>query len=333
VSVADTAMESVHESVHESVLACVGNTPLITLSRLFPGPGVEVIAKLELMNPGGSMKDRPARYIVERGLAEGSIPQGAHLVESSSGNFGIALAIAARLHGLGFTCVVDPTATSANLAILHHLGAEVDVVREPDDGGGYLRTRIARVQELLREVPDAIWVNQYANSRNWQAYYEGTGAEIAEDLVHAPDYFFAPVSTTGSILGCSRRLRERFPRIRVVAVDAVGSIIFGGRPGRREIPGIGASRVPELFRPDEIDEVVHVDDLDATRACRDLLANEGIFAGGSTGAVVAAIARRLPTLARPCRIVTIFPDRGDRYLDLVYDDDWLAELETRRTSG
>jgi 2,3-diaminopropionate biosynthesis protein SbnA len=328
-SVADTAMES----VHESVLACVGNTPLMTLSRLFPDPDVEVIAKLELMNPGGSMKDRSARYIVERGLADGSIPRGAHLVESSSGNFGIALAIAARLHGLGFTCVVDPKTTSANLAILHHLGAEVDVVREPDDGGGYLRTRIARVQELLREVPDAVWINQYANSRNWQAYYEGTGAEMSEDLVHAPDYFFAAVSTTGSILGCSRRLRERFPRVRVVAVDAAGSIIFGGQPGRREIPGIGASRVPELFRPDEIDEVVHVDDLDAARACRALLATEGIFAGGSTGAVVAAIARRLPTLPRPCRIVTIFPDRGDRYLDLVYDDDWLAELAARRRSG
>jgi 2,3-diaminopropionate biosynthesis protein SbnA len=329
VSVVHTAIES----VRESVLACVGNTPLMALSRLFPDPDVEVIAKLELMNPGGSMKDRSAQYIVERGLADGSIPQGAHLVESSSGNFGIALAIAARLHGLDFTCVVDPKITSANLAILHHLGAEVEVVREPDDGGGYLRTRIARVQELLREMPAAIWVNQYANSRNWQAYYEGTGAEMSEDLVRPPDYFFAAVSTTGSILGCSRRLRERFPGVRVVAVDAAGSVIFGGRPGRREIPGIGASRVPELLRPDEIDEVVHIDDLEAARACRALLAAEGIFAGGSTGAVVAAIARRMPSLPRPCRIVTIFPDRGDRYLDLVYDDDWLAELEGRRTCG
>lgn len=326
-AVAETAVEC----LPDSVLACVGNTPLVRLTRLFPQPDVEVIAKLELMNPGGSQKDRPARYIIEGGLADGSIPRGAHLVESSSGNFGIALGIAARLHGLRFTCVVDPKATPANIAILHHLGADVDIVRESDEGGGYLQTRIDRVQELLNEIPGAIWVNQYANNRNWQAYYHGTGAEMSEQLVQPPAYFFAAVSTTGSILGCSRRLRERFPDMRVVAVDAAGSIIFGRPPGPREIPGIGASRVPELLRPEEIDEVVHVDDLEAAHACRTLLATEGIFAGGSTGSVVAAIARVLPELERPCRIVTIFPDRGDRYLDLVYDDDWLAGLPDRRS--
>ncbi|MGH3901495.1 MAG: 2,3-diaminopropionate biosynthesis protein SbnA [Pseudonocardiaceae bacterium] len=321
----DTAIEC----LPDSVLECIGNTPLVRLNRLFPQPGVEVLAKLEFMNPGGSMKDRPARYIIEEGLADGSIPQGAHLVESSSGNFGIALAIAARVHGLTFTCVVDPKTTHANIAILQQLGVDVDIVDEPDDGGGYLQTRIRRVQELLQEMPTALWVNQYANNRNWQAYYHGTGAEISEQLVRSPDYLFAAASTTGSILGCARRLRERFPDLRVIAVDAAGSVIFGGPPGRREIPGIGASRVPELLRPEEIDEVVEVDDLEAAHGCRALLETEGIFAGGSTGFVVAAICRTLPQLPRPCRIVTIFPDRGDRYLDLVYDDEWLAGLRRR----
>lgn len=316
----DTAIEC----LPDSVLECIGNTPLVKLNRLFPQPGVEVLAKLEFMNPGGSMKDRPARYIIEEGLADGSIHGGAHLVESSSGNFGIALAIAARVHGLTFTCVVDPKTTHANIAILQQLGVDVDIVDEPDDGGGYLQNRIRRVQELLQEMPAALWVNQYANNRNWQAYYHGTGAEISEQLVHPPDYLFAAASTTGSILGCARRLRERFPELRAVAVDAAGSVIFGGPPGRREIPGIGASRVPELLQPEEIDEVVVVDDLEAAHACRALLETEGIFAGGSTGFVVAAIARILPELPRPCRIVTIFPDRGDRYLDLMYDDEWLA---------
>ncbi|HZA15602.1 MAG TPA: 2,3-diaminopropionate biosynthesis protein SbnA [Pseudonocardiaceae bacterium] len=321
----DTAIEC----IPDSVLACIGNTPLVMLNRLFPQPGVEVLAKLEFMNPGGSMKDRPARYIIEKGLADGSIPPGAHLVESSSGNFGIALAVAARLHGMTFTCVVDPKITSTNIAILHQLGADVDIVDEPDDGGGYLQTRLRRVQELLQEFPAAVWVNQYANNGNWQAYYHGTGAEISDQLVRAPDYLFAAASTTGSILGCARRLRERFPELRVVAVDATGSVIFGGPPGHREIPGIGASRVPELLQPDEIDEVIHVDDLEATHACRTLLETEGIFAGGSTGFVVAAISRVLPELPRPCRIVTVFPDRGDRYLDLMYDDEWLAGLRRR----
>ncbi|MGH3870663.1 MAG: 2,3-diaminopropionate biosynthesis protein SbnA [Pseudonocardiaceae bacterium] len=321
----DTAIEC----LRGSVLECIGNTPLVRLNRLFPQPGVEVLAKLELMNPGGSMKDRPARYIIERGLADGSIPRDAHLVESSSGNFGIALAIAARIHGLTFTCVVDPKTTRANLAILRQLGVEVEIINEPDDEGNYLQTRIRRVRELLQEIPTALWVNQYANNRNWQAYYHGTGAEMAEQLVRPPDYLFAAASTTGSILGCARRLRERFPELCVVAVDAAGSVIFGGLPGRREIPGIGASRVPELLHRDEIDEVVTVDDLAAAHACRALLETEGIFAGGSSGFVVAAIQATLPRLPRPCRIVTIFPDRGDRYLDLMYDDEWLAGLRCR----
>ncbi|TJZ54657.1 2,3-diaminopropionate biosynthesis protein SbnA [Streptomyces piniterrae] len=319
------------ESVRESVFDCVGNTPVVALRRLFPEPGLEVLAKLELMNPGGSMKDRSARHIVEAGLAEGSISPGSTVVESSSGNFGIALAMAARVHGLRFICVVDPKTTSANLTLLRHLGATVEIASEPDAAGGYLHTRIRRVKELLAELPGAIWINQYANDRNWQAFYHGTGAELVEQLVRPPSYLFAPVSTTGSILGCSRRLRERFPALRVIAVDAVGSVIFGGPPARREIPGIGSSRVPELLRPDEIDHVVRVDDVEAAECCRDLLAAEGIFAGGSSGAVVAAIRRTRSRLASPSRVLAIFPDRGDRYLDLVYDDDWLERMRAGRT--
>jgi 2,3-diaminopropionate biosynthesis protein SbnA len=327
------ALDSVVEPVCESVFECVGNTPVVALRRLVPGPDVEVIAKLELLNPGGSMKDRCARHIVEAGLREGSIAPGSRLIESSSGNFGVALAIAARIHDLRFTCVIDPKTTRANVAILRGLGADVEVVTERDHAGGYLHSRLRRVEELLAVTPEAIWVNQYANDRNWEAYYHGMGAELSEQLVHPPGYLFAAVSTTGSILGCSRRLRERFPDLCVIAVDAVGSVIFGAPPGPRELPGIGSSRVPELCRTEEIDEVVHVDDVEAARGCRALLLAEGIFAGGSTGAVVSAIARTLPRLPRPCRVVTIFPDRGDRYLDLVYDDDWLAAASVRRDAA
>ena len=326
-------VESIVEPVRESVSECVGNTPVVALRRLFPDPDAEVIAKLELLNPGGSMKDRSARHIVETGLREGSISPGGRLIESSSGNFGIALAIAARVYDLCFTCVVDPKTTRANVAILRGLGADVEIVCERDHFGGYLHSRIRRVEELLASTPGAIWVNQYANDRNWEAYYHGTGAELSEQLVHPPGYLFAAVSTTGSILGCSRRLRERFPGLRVIAVDAVGSVIFGAPAGPRELPGIGSSRVPELCRPEEIDQVVHVDDVDAALGCRALLTAEGIFAGGSTGAVVSAIVRTLPDLPRPCRIVAIFADRGDRYLDLVYDDDWLAAARARRATA
>lgn len=317
-------------TARDSVLDCVGDTPAVALRRLFPEPDVEVIAKLELMNPGGSMKDRSARYIVESGLRDGSLQPGGTIVESSSGNFGVALAMAARVHGLRFVCVVDPKTTRANLTLLRHLGAEVEVVDGAESEGGYLGSRLRRVRELLAERPGAVWVNQYANERNRQAFYHGIGSELVEQLTAEPTVLFGPVSTTGSLLGCAGRLRERFPALRVTAVDAAGSVIFGGPAGRRDIPGIGSSRVPELFRSAEVDDVVHVNDADAALACRELLASEGIFAGGSSGSVVAAVRRTLPHLPRPCRAVVILPDRGDRYLDLVYDDDWLADALARR---
>jgi cysteine synthase A len=312
--------------LYASVSACVGRTPLVVLGRHFPPPGPTVIAKLELMNPSGSMKDRSAAYIVERGVADGSINAAGHLVESSSGNFGIALAAAARVHGLDFTCVVDPKTTPANLRILRALGARVDLVTEPDEHGCYLGARLLRVAELCRELPGSIWINQYANERGWQAHYHGTAGEILADLEGPLDCLVVPVSTTATILGLARRLRGAFPRLRVVAVDAAGSVIFGGPPGPRHLPGLGAGRRPELLAAGEIDEVVHVSDREAVAGCRALAAREGILAGGSSGAVVAAIERLRPRLPEHWQVLTVLADRGDRYLDQVYDDAWVARL-------
>lgn len=320
------------EAIHPTVLDAVGGTPLVSLARLFPQPGIEVLAKLELMNPGGSMKDRSARYIVGGGLADGSIPPGCRLVESSSGNFGVAVAMAARLHGLRFTCVVDPQASAANVAIMRGLGAEVEIVDERDAAGGFLHTRLSRVHEILATTPDTVWINQYANDRNWLAHYHGAGAELVDELLYPPTHLVGAVSTTGSLLGCARRMREVFADLRVVAADAVGSVIFGAPGGPRDLPGIGSSRVPELHSPDEIDRVEHVDDATAAEACRDLLATEAIFAGGSTGSVVTAVRRLVTDLEPPARIVAIFPDRGDRYLDRVYDDAWLTRARERRAA-
>ncbi len=317
---------SIHP-VKESIKDCIGYTPLIYLKRLFAQAGAEVVAKLEYMNPGGSIKDRPAYFIIEQGIRDGSIQPGkTHLIESTSGNLGVAIAMVARIYGLSFTCVVDPKIAKTNLKILKQLGANVEMVNQPDDRGGYLKTRIRKVQELVESIPDSFWLNQYANKLNWQAHYYGTADEIVRQLDGSVDYLVAAVSTTGSILGCARRLREEFPHLKVVAVDAVGSVIFGAAPAPRELPGIGSSRVPEILNPAEIDDVVYISDAESVQGCYDLLRHEGILAGGSSGSVVAAIQKLIPTLPAQSRIVTIFPDRGDRYLDTVYDDQWVANL-------
>ncbi|WP_199616047.1 2,3-diaminopropionate biosynthesis protein SbnA [Paenibacillus alkalitolerans] len=318
-------MDSVRE-IADSIVDCVGQTPLVRLNRLFANSGISVLAKLEMMNPGGSMKDRPARYIIEHGLRSGVINADTHLIESTSGNLGIGLAMMAKTYGLQFTCVVDPKITKTNLEIIKQFGANIDMVTEPDEQGGYLKTRINRVQELLKTTPNAHWINQYGNELNWKAHYYGAGSEIVEQVDGPIDYLVCAVSTTGSILGFSRKVREAFPNVKVIAVDAVGSVIFGTPAGPRELPGIGASRVPELFTPQEIDEVVHVNDMESVKGCRELLEYEGIFAGGSSGSIIAAIRKIVPAIPKSSRVVTVLPDRGDRYLDTVYNEEWVERL-------
>jgi N-(2-amino-2-carboxyethyl)-L-glutamate synthase len=312
--------------IHESVVNCIGQTPLVYLRRLFPYKGLDVISKLEFLNPGGSSKDRPAYFIVKQGLQDGTITEKTHLIESTSGNLGIALAMVAKVYNLRFTCVVDPKISATNLQILHLLEANIEMVHNRDDQGGYLKSRIQRVQKLLQDIPQSLWINQYANDLNWKAHYYGTGSEMVASLDGSIDCLILPVSTTGTILGISRRLREKFPHLQVIAIDAVGSVIFGAPPGPREIPGIGASRVPELSKQIEVDRVIYVNDWESAQGCRALLKYEGIFAGGSSGSAIAAIQKLLPSLPSPYRIITLFPDRGERYLNTVYDDNWIAQF-------
>jgi cysteine synthase A len=238
----------------------------------------------------------------------------------------VALAMAAGLHGLGFTAVVDPKTSPANLRLLELYGADVEMVTEPDEASGYLRTRVRRARDLVASQPDAVQINQYANELNWRSYYETAGQEILDAVDGPIDFFVAAVSTTGSIQGVARRLRRQHPNLTVVAVDAVGSVIFRAPAAPRHLPGFGASRVPEILDPREIDEVLHIGDAESVAGCRRLLSEEKIFAGGSSGAVIAGVEHLVSRLERPARIVTLLADRGERYLDLVYNDEWAAKL-------
>lgn len=309
--------------IYASIAEVVGRTPVVHLSRLFSGSPVEVLAKLEFLNPLGSAKDRVARYVIEESLRQGVLEPGGRIVESSSGNLGIALAALGPLYGLAVTCVVDPVISPANLVILRNLGAHVEMVEEPDRERGYLQTRLRRVHELLRDQPDLLWVNQYANELCLRAHADGTAEELLADVDGRLDVLAVAVSTTATLLGAGGRLRQRWPDLRLVAVDALGSAVFGGPGAPRRLPGLGSSRQPELLQragPDLTPEVRYVSEDEAISGCRDLLRSEGILAGASSGAVVAALRGLIPELAPGTRIATVLPDRGERYLGLVYAD-------------
>jgi N-(2-amino-2-carboxyethyl)-L-glutamate synthase len=312
--------------VKNNVLDAVGRTPLVRLTRYLTRTDVNLFAKLELLNPGGSIKDRPALEILDRAMAAGAIGPDTIVVESSSGNMGIGLAQACLYHGLRFVCVVDPRTAAQNIQLLRVYGAEIDYVSQPDpETGEFLKARIDRVRQLLRELPGAFWPNQYENLGNPGAHYRATMREIAEALDGRVDYLFVATSTCGTVRGCAEYARDHGMRTRIVAVDAVGSLIFSDVKAKRMIPGLGAGIRPPLCEISLIDECVHVSDVDCVAGCRRLVAREAILAGGSAGGVLTAIEKVQHSLPSGATCVAILADRGERYLDTVYSDEWVRQ--------
>lgn len=301
----------------ESISDLIGNTPVVHLSRMFRGSDTNVYVKLEGANPFGSSKDRVAKYLIERGLADGTLVEGCRLVESSSGNLGIALALLCPMYGFKFTCVVDPLISRLNLEILRSTSADIDMVVEGDSSGSYLESRIARVAEIVRSDTSAVWVNQYSNPGAWQAHYKTTAGEIIDDFPDAPDFVVVGVSTTATAYGISRCIRDKWKNTKVVAVDAYGSIAFGGEKVRRRLPGLGAGRVSTIASSSDFSEVIYVQEEDAISCCRKLLIDEGIMVGASSGAVVSAI-EKISERSKSATIVGVLADRGERYTDSVF---------------
>lgn len=310
----------------ESVLETVGNTPLVHLRQLFADAPFEVYGKFEAFNPGGSMKDRPARRIIEHALRDGVIDAGTTVIESSSGNMGIGLAQACRYHGLDFTCVVDPRSTSQNLRMLRAYGATIDLVSEPDpESGEFLPARLRRVQTLLNEIDNSFWPNQYANLDNPAAHRATTMREIDDALDGSVDYLFVSVSTCGTVRGCSEYIEANELDTTVVAVDAVGSLIFSDEKSTRRIPGMGAGKKPELFHPSISDDAVRVTDVECVAACRRLAHDEALLVGGSAGGALAAVQKTQDSIPSGSNCVVILCDRGERYLNTVFSDEWVEE--------
>jgi N-(2-amino-2-carboxyethyl)-L-glutamate synthase len=279
---------------------------------------IDLYAKLEFLNGVGSIKDRPALWILKRAIERGQVGPETTVIESSSGNFACALSVFCSVLGLKFIPVIDPNISPVYETTLQCNCDTVVKVSARDDTGGYLKTRLEKVRELLATHGDVYWPNQYENPDAMAAHYHLTGAEIEKLPL---DYVFVGVSTGGTIAGVSQRLKESNPSLQVVAVDAEGSVIFGGRPKKRSLPGLGSSISPSLVRQARIDDIVIVPEDDAVFACQTLLTRHGLFVGASTGSAYSAIESYfLPRAgrARP-RVLFLCCDRGGAYLHNVFN--------------
>lgn len=319
--------KSVEKTKLNGILAAVGSTPLVELRSFSSSRNISVYAKMEGFNPGGSVKDRTAVSMLLGKIQNLELdPTRSVVIESSSGNLAIGLAQICRYFGLRFVCIVDARTPSHNLSILNAYGAVVEVINEPDsETGEYLPARLRRVEELMSAIPHAYWPNQYANPLNPLAHEE-TMREIADELDGRVDFLFSTTSTMGTLLGCATYIKRRELGTTTVAVDAEGSVLFRARvPRKRLIPGYGAAVRPALFIPNAADRIVHTTDLDCVVGCRRLAQREAILAGGSSGAAVMALEKLWAEIPDGSTCVLIFPDRGERYLDTIYSDAWVAK--------
>jgi N-(2-amino-2-carboxyethyl)-L-glutamate synthase len=282
--------------------------------------------KCEGFNFAGSIKLKAAAEMVEAAERDGVLKPGSILVESSSGNLGVALSMIAASKGYGFLCVTDIRCNRSTRLLMEALGSQVHVITEMDaNSGGFLGARIAYVQALCTSDDRYVWLNQYTNPHNWKAHYRTTAPAIARQFPHL-DVLFVGAGTTGTLMGCARYFREWHRPVWVVAVDSVGSVAFGDAPSRRMIPGLGSGVRPPLLDESYVDEVVRVEEEDTIRACHHL-ARSGFLFGGSTGTVVSGAMDWL-SQHDACELtaVAIAPDLGERYLDTIYQANWLQDI-------
>ncbi len=317
---------------YPDILSLVGWTPLVRLNRITEGIRTPVYGKCEFMNPGGSVKDRIGRAIVDRAEREGALRPGGVIVEATSGNTGLALAMVASIRGYRCIFVVPDKVAPEKIRLLEALGAEVVVVPTelpPDDPGYYQN----RARALAEEIPGAILADQYYNEANPGAHYETTGPELWEQSGGRITHFFAGAGTGGTISGTARFLKERNPEIHVVGVDPEGSIVAEyfrtGELGEGEpylVEGVGSDTIPGNLHLEFVDEFVTVSDRDAFRMARRLAREEGLLVGSSTGLIAHAALEAARALDDPdAFVVTMLCDWGERYLSKVYDEEWLRE--------
>ncbi len=321
--------------IHNSIIEAIGNTPLVKLNRVTEGLDLTVAAKVEYLNPGQSVKDRIAVKMIDDAEKEGLIKPGGTIIEGTSGNTGMGLALVAAVRG--YKCIFTTTDKQSpeKINLLRALGAKVEVCPtnvDPEDPRSYYSV----AKRLSEEIPNSYYPNQYDNLSNLQAHYETTGPEIWEQTEGKITHYAAGIGTGGTITGTAKYLKEQNPNIKVIGVDSVGSVykhyFETGEFSKDEVKpylteGIGEDLIPENVDFDYIDDVVQVNDKNALTMTRKVAEKEGLFIGGSCGAAVygALEYARNARLGKDALMVVILPDSGTRYVSKIYNDDWMRE--------
>ena len=284
-------------------------------------PQTAIHLKLECFNLGNSIKLKPARALVDDAERNRGLKQKRKIIESSSGNLGLALSVICSSRNYHFTCVADANTLPQNIKAMEVYGTDVVVITQKDANGGYLDNRLTFIREAMAKDPDLIWLDQYRNLNNPKTHAQLTATSILEQFGHV-DYLFIGSGTTGTLMGCAEHFKKVSPHTKIIAVDAVGSVIFGTPAGPRYIPGLGSSVGAPLLNHHLVDDLVHVPEINTIKACRRLAQQYGYLGGGSTGTVLAAIVAYQQHIAPDSVVVAISPDAGERYIDTIYNDQW-----------
>ena len=316
---------------HQNILELIGNTPLVKLTKVTAGIKATILAKLEFMNPGGSVKDRIAVYMIEKAIKNGLLKPGGTIIESTSGNTGIGLAMYAAVKGFKAIFTIPDKMSQEKINLLKAFGAEVIVCPTnvpPDSPESYYEV----AKKLAKETPNSYFVNQYHNEDNVEAHYMTTGPEIWTQTGGRIDYLVAGAGTGGTISGVGKFLKEKNPNVKVIAVDPIGSVYHDWfkykkliEPKIYMVEGIGEDMLCETMHFEVIDDIIQVSDAEAFYMARKLAREEGILAGGSSGAAVHAAIKVAQNLPEDKVVVVILPDTGRNYISKIFNDEWMKE--------